>query len=179
MKLYARLVVALGFPIAAACTLSLPLILLGAVAPDPRPWNWPTVYIVDFLYGLALFSQLVGFLCRTSRNRLWTAAVGGYTALAFGQAALEALLDLLGVQPAPITAKWFLFLFMSAGLILGALMLLLTAVLYFDTAAKLYTQQVDFPLRSVAYYAAAIACGAYQWRRSAPSRAKPDAKPEN
>ncbi len=101
MKLYARLVVALGFPIAAACTLSLPLILLGAVAPDPRPWNWPTVYIVDFLYGLALFSQLVGFLCRTSRNRLWTAAVGGYTALAFGQAALEALLDLLGVQPAP------------------------------------------------------------------------------
>ena len=42
MKLYARLVVALGFPIAAACTLSLPLILLGAVAPDPRPWNWPT-----------------------------------------------------------------------------------------------------------------------------------------
>ena len=49
MKLYARLVVALGFPIAAACTLSLPLILLGAVAPDPRPWNWPTVYIVDFL----------------------------------------------------------------------------------------------------------------------------------
>ena len=72
MKLYARLVVALGFPIAAACTLSLPLILLGAVAPDPRPWNWPTVYIVDFLYGLALFSQLVGFLCRTSRNRLWT-----------------------------------------------------------------------------------------------------------
>ena len=26
MKLYARLVVALGFPIAAACTLSLPLI---------------------------------------------------------------------------------------------------------------------------------------------------------
>ena len=114
MKLYARLVVALGFPIAAACTLSLPLILLGAVAPDPRPWNWPTVYIVDFLYGLALFSQLVGFLCRTSRNRLWTAAVGGYTAL-----------DLLGVQPAPITAKWFIFLFMSAGLILGALMLLL------------------------------------------------------
>ena len=100
-------------------------ILLGAVAPDPRPWNWPTVYIVDFLYGLALFSQLVGFLCRTSRNRLWTAAVGGYTALAFGQAALEALLDLLGVQPAPITAKWFIFLFMSAGLILGALMLLL------------------------------------------------------
>ena len=92
MKLYARLVVALGFPIAAACTLSLPLILLGAVAPDPRPWNWPTVYIVDFLYGLALFSQLVGFLCRTSRNRLWTAAVGGYTALAFGQSALEALL---------------------------------------------------------------------------------------
>ena len=64
MKLYARLVVALGFPIAAVCTLSLPLILLGAVAPDPRPWNWPTVYIVDFLYGLALFSQLVGFLCR-------------------------------------------------------------------------------------------------------------------
>ena len=125
MKLYARLVVALGFPIAAACTLSLPLILLGAVAPDPRPWNWPTVYIVDFLYGLALFSQLVGFLCRTSRNRLWTAAVGGYTALAFGQAALEALLDLLGVQPAPITAKWFIFLFMSAGLNLGALMLLL------------------------------------------------------
>lgn len=61
MKLYARLVVALGFPIAAVCTLSLPLILLGAVAPDPRPWNWPTVYIVDFLYGLALFSQLVGF----------------------------------------------------------------------------------------------------------------------
>ena len=115
MKLYARLVVALGFPIAAACTLSLPLILLGAVAPDPRPWNWPTVYIVDFLYGLALFS----------RNRLWTAAVGGYTALAFGQAALEALLDLLGVQPAPITAKWFIFIFMSAGLILGALMLLL------------------------------------------------------
>ena len=112
MKLYARLVVALGFPIAAACTLSLPLILLGAVAPDPRPWNWPTVYIVDFLY-------------RTSRNRLWTAAVGGYTALAFGQSALEALLDLLGVQPAPITAKWFIFLFMSAGLILGALMLLL------------------------------------------------------
>ena len=55
----------------------------------------------------------------------------------------------------------------------GALMLLLTAVLYFDTAAKLYTQQVDFPLRSVAYYAAAIAGGAYQWRRSAPSRAKP------
>ena len=45
--------------------------------------------------------------------------------LAFGQAALEALLDLLGVQPAPITAKWFIFLFMSAGLILGALMLLL------------------------------------------------------
>ena len=89
MKLYARLVVALGFPIAAVCTLSLPLILLGAVAPDPRPWNWPTVYIVDFLYGLALFSQLVGFLCRTSRNRLWTAAVGGYTALAFGQAALR------------------------------------------------------------------------------------------
>ena len=125
MKLYARLVVALGFPIAAVCTLSLPLILLGAVAPDPRPWNWPTVYIVDFLYGLALFSQLVGFLCRTSRNRLWTAAVGGYTALAFGQAALEALLDLLGVQPAPITAKWFIFIFMSAGLILGALMLLL------------------------------------------------------
>ena len=125
MKLYARLVVALGFPIAAACTRSLPLILLGAVAPDPRPWNWPTVYIVDFLYGLALFSQLVGFLCRTSRNRLWTAAVGGYTALAFGQAALEALLDLLGVQPAPITAKWFIFLFMSAGLILGALTLLL------------------------------------------------------
>ena len=41
------------------------------------------------------------------------------------QAALEALLDLLGVQPAPITAKWFIFLFMSAGLILGALMLLL------------------------------------------------------
>lgn len=81
MKLYARLVVALGFPIAAACTLSLPLILLGAVARHPRPWNWPTVYIVDFLYGLALFSQLVGFLCRTSRNRLWTAAVGGYTAL--------------------------------------------------------------------------------------------------
>ena len=81
MKLYARLVVALGFPIAAACTLSLPLILLGAVAPDPRPWNWPTVYIVDFLYGLA--------------------------------------------QPAPITAKWFIFIFMSAGLILGALMLLL------------------------------------------------------
>jgi sn-glycerol 3-phosphate transport system ATP-binding protein len=38
---------------------------------------------------------------------------------------LEALLDLLGVQPAPITAKWFIFLFMSAGLILGALMLLL------------------------------------------------------
>ena len=74
MKLYARLVVALGFPIAAVCTLSLPLILLGAVAPDPRPWNWPTVYIVDFLYGLALFSQLVGFLCRTSRNRLWPAA---------------------------------------------------------------------------------------------------------
>ena len=110
---------------ARVCTLSLPLILLGAVAPDPRPWNWPTVYIVDFLYGLALFSQLVGFLCRTSRNRLWTAAVGGYTALAFGQAALEALLDLLGVQPAPITAKWFIFLFMSAGLILGALMLLL------------------------------------------------------
>mgnify|MGYP000609668267 CR=1 FL=1 len=105
MKLYARLVVALGFPIAAVCTLSLPLILLGAVAPDPRPWNWPTVYIVDFLYGLA--------------------AVGGYTALAFGQAALEALLDLLGVQPAPITAKWFIFIFMSAGLILGALMLLL------------------------------------------------------
>ena len=49
MKLYARLVVALGFPIAAVCTMSLPLILLGAVAPDPRPWNWPTVYIVDFL----------------------------------------------------------------------------------------------------------------------------------
>ena len=41
------------------------------------------------------------------------------------QAALEALLDLLGVQPAPITAKWFIFIFMSAGLILGALMLLL------------------------------------------------------
>ena len=59
MKLYARLVVALGFPIAAACTLSLPLILLGAVAPDPRPWNWPTVYSVDFLYVLALF-LLVG-----------------------------------------------------------------------------------------------------------------------
>ncbi|MFR4119090.1 MAG: hypothetical protein ACLT2T_09825 [Bilophila wadsworthia] len=119
MKLYARLVVALGFPIAVACTLSLPLILLGAVAPDPRPWNWPTVYIVDFLYGLALFSQLVGFLCRTSRNRLWTAAVGGYTALAFGQAALEALLDLLGVQPAPSPQGGFIFLFMSAGLILG------------------------------------------------------------
>ena len=99
MKLYARLVVALGFPIAAACTLSLPLILLGAVTPDPRPWNWPTVYIVDFLYGLALFSQLVGFLCRTSRNRLWTAAVGGYTALAFGQAALEALAIVAYRQP--------------------------------------------------------------------------------
>ncbi len=125
MKLYARLVVVLGFPIAAVCTMSLPLILLGVIDPDPAPWNWITMYAADFLYGLALFSQLVGFVCRTTLNRLWTAAVGGYTALAFGQAALEALLDLAGVQPAPIVAKWPLFLFMSAGLILGVLMLLL------------------------------------------------------
>lgn len=56
----------------------------------------------------------------------------------------------------------------------GALMLLLTVVLYFDTAAKLYTQQIDFPWRSIAYYGVAIACGAYQWRRRAASRAKPE-----
>ena len=47
----------------------------------------------------AAFEPVVGFLCRTSRNRLWTAAVGGYTALAFGQAALEALAIVAYRQP--------------------------------------------------------------------------------
>lgn len=124
MKLYPGLVLLLGAPIAMVCTLSLPLILLGVIEPDPRPWNWPTVYLIDLLYGLALSSQLVGFVRRRPQNRLWTAAVGGYTAFAFGQATLEGILDLAGVLAAPISAKWPIFFFMGAGLALGVLLLL-------------------------------------------------------
>ncbi len=123
MNICACLMLLLGFPIAAVCTLSLPLILLGVIAPDPHPWNWATVYLVDFCYGLALFAQLIGFLRRRAANRLWTATVGGYTVLAFGQTALEALLHLAGLQPAPMANGVFLFCFMSAGLCLGVLML--------------------------------------------------------
>lgn len=123
MILCSRLLLILGMLIALVCTLSLPLILLDRIAPDPHPWNWPTIYLIDFLYGFSVWWWLPGFLRRSAANRLWTAAVGGYTTLAFGQSTLECLLDILGLQTAPVTAQWPIFLFMFVGLLFGVLML--------------------------------------------------------
>lgn len=121
--LYSRLIIILGFPIATMCTISLPLVLTGFFEPDPHPWNWLTLYIIDVVIGIALFIQLFGFIRRSPWNRLWTAAVGGYVTIAFGQMALEILLDLAGVQAAPIVAKIPILIVMSVGFLLGILQL--------------------------------------------------------
>ena len=113
----------LGFPIGMVCVLSLPLIKMGIVKPDPSPWNWYTVYIVDFIYGLTLLAQLVGMLRKASWGRSLMLVVSGYTVFAFAQTALEALLDMAGIQDAPIINPVFILTFMLLGLILGILMI--------------------------------------------------------
>lgn len=111
----------LGLPIGLMCVLSLPLIHLGLVRPDPSPWNWGTVYLVDFAYGLTLLTQLAGLRRRASWGRSLSLVVGGYSVFAFAQAALECLLDMAGIQDAPIAQPAFIFTFMSLGLTLGIL----------------------------------------------------------
>lgn len=122
--------------------MSLPLILAGIVRPDPHPWNWLTLYITDCVFGLALVAQIVGFLRRAAWNRMWTASVGGYAVLSFGQMSLELLLDMAGVQPAPVTGKFFLLGFMVYGLCVG---LLLTACAFWSPA---YWKQEKSPPES-------------------------------
>ncbi|MFO7594775.1 MAG: hypothetical protein R6W92_00335 [Desulfocurvibacter africanus] len=117
----------LGFPIGIMCTLSLPLIWLGVVQPDPSPWNWLTVYIIDFFYGLALLAQLAGFMRGAVWNHTWTVAVAGYSLLAFAQALLESLLDVAGIQDAPIANQGFILMFMLLGLVLAVLLLTFAA----------------------------------------------------
>ncbi|MDR2574602.1 MAG: hypothetical protein LBC94_09745 [Desulfovibrio sp.] len=110
-------------PITLVCLLSLPLILLGFIKPDPHPWNWLSIYMVDFLFGLLLLAHIVGFLRRCAWSRLLTAALGGYAALAFGQTALEMLLDIAGIQAAPVTNRGFILAFMLYGFTVAAAML--------------------------------------------------------
>jgi hypothetical protein len=102
-------------PLALSCALSLPLVLLGLVKADPHPWNWLTIYVADMVFGLALLAQMAGFAARRPKNRLWTAAVGGYGLMAFGQFSLELALDALGLQSAPVENRAFLSAFMAWG----------------------------------------------------------------
>ena len=112
-----------GFLIGIMCTLSLPLIMLGVIRPDPSPWNWCTMYLTDFVFGLALLVHLAGFLRKSSWGRALTLITAGYAVFAFSQTALEAILDILGLQDAPIAQPGFILTFMLAGFALGAAMI--------------------------------------------------------
>jgi hypothetical protein len=109
-------------PVSIVCILSLPLILAGIVRPDPHPWNWRTLYITDVVFGLTLVVQMIGFMRRAAWNRIWTACAGGYAVLSFGQMCLELLLDMAGLQPAPVTNGGFLLGVMFYGLCVGMLL---------------------------------------------------------
>jgi len=128
LKIYIPLV---GFPIGIMCTVSLPLILLGIIQPDPCPWNWHTMYLTDFFFGLTLLTSLFGFLRQSSWGRNLALVSAGYAVFAFSQTALEAFLDMTGFQDAPITQLGFIFSFMLFGLSLGVAMIVF-AVRYPD-----------------------------------------------
>lgn len=113
-----------GFPIAIMCTLSLPLIKMGIVQPDPSPWNWLTVYIIDFFFGITYLTQLVGLLKKVPWGRSLTLVVAGYSIFAFSQTALETVLDMAGLQDAPIAQPTFILTFMLVGLALGVAMII-------------------------------------------------------
>lgn len=121
----------IGFPIALMCILSLLLIQLGLVEPDPKPWNWPTVYVMDIFYGIALITQLIGFIYKTSWDYILTIAVAGYSIFTFFQSALETMLDITGIFDAPISNAPFVLSFMMLGMMMGLLMMFY-AVTYKD-----------------------------------------------
>jgi hypothetical protein len=145
-KLLYTSILLLGFPIGIMCILSLPLIKLGIVQPDPNPWNWFTVYVIDFVFGLTLLTQLAGFLKKASWGRPLTLIVAGYSVFAFSQTALETVLDLTGTQDAPIAQPAFILTFMLMGLTLGATMIIF-ALLYPDhwQASTLNPSKKDLP----------------------------------
>ena len=93
---------------------------------DPNPWNWFTVYVVDFLFGLTLLTQLVGFVKKSMWGRPLTLIVAGYSVFSFLQTALETVLDMTGIQDAPIAQPVFILAFMLLGLTLGATMIFFT-----------------------------------------------------
>lgn len=123
MSAYAKLLAVAISPLALVCLFSLPLILLGFIEPDPHPWNWFSLYIIDFFFGCLLLLQVGGFVRRSSWNRLATAALGGYAIIAFGQMFLEMVLDVMGVQPAPVAHKAFMTALMLYGHVVGIAML--------------------------------------------------------
>ena len=120
------IIIVLGLPIGFMCTASLPLILLGYVQPDPHPWNWLTMYIIDCLFGLSLLTTLYGIVKKASWGKPLALVTAGYALFAFTQTAMEAALNIQGKLEAPISNPPFILTFMVLGVLLSIGILLFT-----------------------------------------------------
>ncbi|MEZ6852344.1 hypothetical protein [Halodesulfovibrio aestuarii] len=118
------LIIGLGLPIGFMCVVSLPLILLGYVQPDPHPWNWLTMYIIDCVFGLSLLTTLYGISTKAQWGKPLALITAGYSLFAFTQTALEAVLNIQGLLEAPIANPLFILVFMVLGVLLSVAILL-------------------------------------------------------
>lgn len=125
-KSLVTLITILGLPIGFMCTVSLPLILLGYVQPDPHPWNWLTMYITDCIFGIALLTTLLGIKTHAQWGKTLALITSGYALFAFTQTAMEAALNIQGLLTAPISNPPFILTFMVLGVILSIAILMFT-----------------------------------------------------